>query len=282
MQLWFNSLASGGTGNGDWSSGANYWEDSANTIPHNTPATSIDDVILQDSPQLGSSPVRNLTDAGTNPIGGADIESWGTSTGITLNAGRLFIGGTGAGTIGIVGCTFNVDPGFGGALGSTSNLVVNSSGGCVFNCDLMTQDVIKFVGDGTEVWGSGTYNFWNLITPIINAPTAIAFSTNQTAGDATDGIQCNSIYAPLATISNPGGSGSIQCVRQTGANVNLVALTFSQPVVWDTVTSIGTRGVTNTNYSVSGGVASLVLPGSGGTVQLPSLGGGGGTRAYAG
>jgi len=151
MQLWFNSLASGGTGNGDWSSGSNYWEDSGNTIPHNTPATSVDDVILQDSPQLNDSPVRNLTDAGTNPIGGASIQSWGTSTGITLNAGRLYIGGTGSGTINIVGCTFNSDPGFGGSFINTSNLVVNSSGGCVFNCDLTTVDNVKFVGDGSEV-----------------------------------------------------------------------------------------------------------------------------------
>lgn len=237
MQLYFNSMATGGSGDGDLGQSINFWTDAGWTIPGGNP-TSSDNVQLDDAVLVITGPgvsLNNLTTSGPalNFSGGPGLVVYGIVTGITFTSTTQM---QGASTIlNCVGCTFNSDP----FAAATTNTISGTSG-CAYN--IAFGEKIIDVG--------GTFN------------AAVTFTNNVTATSST----VNSTFAGPLTILNSctlsttvfaGASTLNGCNVTGGSSSNTVTQIFNGCAVsggsWNqNVDFIGAINVTAGSFGTAG------------------------------
>lgn len=262
MTLYYDSLASGGSGNGDCTNSNNFWEDTSRTIPHNATPTSSDDLVLYDIILTGTGTMScaNLSDSGSHAISGGNIAAFGNLTSISISGGLLsfsgtatscsFSGGTVAGSSPTIAsaCTFQVDIG-----------PVHSSSSCSF----FNSYTSAITDDGTGTFDSGhlyatiTYNgTWSQAAGVANMTATAINGGNFTGGT----VNCNNIT---------GGTFTNTTVNQTGSSVTLSipSLGSGCSVSWSGVT--GFTGISCTGVSISG--STLTFSGLAGTASSGSV-----------
>lgn len=225
MQLYFNSTASGGTGDHDFVSPSNFWLDPSWTMNAGTLPTSSDDVQLDDyiNIMLANTDCHNLTSSNQ---GSFDIQNFNSNSGLFIHGvvtGVNFSGphtGSGyiigsSGTLFLSGCSINND---------WYSININGSSGCTYNIDLSSI----ITDDGSATWGAFTFS--GVITATgagINATSASIFTSTVTSTAITGGTYSGTVNC--SDIS--GGDFGSSTVNQTG-DISFYGFTGTPTVNW--------------------------------------------------
>ncbi len=198
-QFYFNSTAAGGTNDGNFGDGSNFWLDAAWTVPAGAPSSS-DDVELNDDVQLmtPAATCHNITTSNGAAYnlsfsGGSGLTVGGTITGIIINVGSgAQIVGPGN-VIHCSNCNFTSDPNPSSGAGT---LIVTTSS-CIF-----AASIVEDITDAGGTFNSGTYS--GTVTGTVSVMnTGVNFNGPVITHGNT---YLNSIYNSTLNVDNVGGN----------------------------------------------------------------------------
>lgn len=249
--VYFNSMAAGGSGDGDGVNPLNYWQNSDNTIPNVVVSALTDDLVLQDILLLNGALANNVSDfsgTGANYIGGSatnDLQIKGTATGIVTNGG-VMNGYTGSvfKPVTAVGCTFGSASGQGD---------INGSGGCTYNAAItanITDDAGNFAGIN---FTGATINLTNPAS--FDATGATAFS-----GNVAINVDPGSVAGP-STFPHANFSGILTAPSASQCSIAALVLDGTAPAYVD----VPTLATMTTQMVVPSSVTDLAIYQAGGS-----------------